>query len=74
MWDVEPESFPGVAADAGRIADHVAERARPGSIILLHLMYESRHESRKALPLVIDRLRNRGYEFMTVSELLRTRE
>jgi len=33
-------------------------------------MYKSRAETRKALPEIIDRLRQTGYEFVTVSELL----
>lgn len=69
-WDIEPESYPDVARSAERIAAHVVERARPGSIVLLHLMYESRRTSRAALPLVIDGLRARGYRFVPLSELL----
>jgi peptidoglycan/xylan/chitin deacetylase (PgdA/CDA1 family) len=33
-------------------------------------MYESRAESRAALPGIIDGLRERGYRFVTLSELL----
>jgi peptidoglycan/xylan/chitin deacetylase (PgdA/CDA1 family) len=70
IWDVEPESYPDVAAGAGRIVAHVLENARPGSIILLHVMYDSRAETRKALPRIIEGLRDQGYRFVTVSELL----
>jgi chitin deacetylase len=70
FYDVEPESYPEIAADADRITAHVLERARPGSIILLHVMPEGRTESRRALPGVIRGLQDRGYEFVTVSELL----
>src|SRR5690606_4013559 len=45
MWDVEPESDPAIGGDAGRIVEHVAGEVRPGSIILLHVMYPSRRES-----------------------------
>ena len=69
-WDVEPESYPDVAEESSRIVQHVEERVQPGSIILLHVMYDSRIESRRALPAIIDRLRERGYHFVTVSELL----
>lgn len=71
MWDLEPESYSGVAKESNRIVKHVADRVKPGSIILMHVMYESRTESRKALPLIINSLRNRGYKFATVSELFR---
>jgi peptidoglycan/xylan/chitin deacetylase (PgdA/CDA1 family) len=70
LWDVEPESYPDVAADADKIVNHVIEETRPGSIILLHVMYESRAESREALPHIIQGLHQRGYHFVTVSELL----
>lgn len=72
-WDVEPESFPEVDGDAGRIAAHVLQRARPGSIILLHVMFPSRAESRRAVPMIVHGLRQRGYRFVTVSELMQTR-
>ncbi len=70
LFEVEPESFPEVASDAGRIVSHVEEKIRPGSIVLLHLMYPGRSESRKALPGIIDALRAKGFGFVTVSELL----
>jgi peptidoglycan/xylan/chitin deacetylase (PgdA/CDA1 family) len=69
-WDVEPESYPEVAADPNRITAYVLEKARPGSIILLHVMYRSRETTRQALPHLIDGLRERGFRFVTVSELI----
>jgi len=66
-WTVAPESAPD---KADLIAARVLEQARPGSIILLHVMYESRAESRAALPGIIDGLQAKGYRFVTVSELL----
>jgi peptidoglycan/xylan/chitin deacetylase (PgdA/CDA1 family) len=67
---VAPDSYPEVAATAEGIASHVAERVRPGSIVLLHVWYASRATSRAAVPLVIDRLPADGYRFVTVRELL----
>jgi chitin deacetylase len=69
-WDVEPESFPEVASNAERIADYVNSKAKPGSIIILHVMYPSREESMKSVKSIIEKLRTQGYEFKTVSELL----
>jgi peptidoglycan/xylan/chitin deacetylase (PgdA/CDA1 family) len=69
-WDVEPESHDDIAADPAKIAAHVLEKTRPGSIIILHVMYPSRETSRAALPAVIDGLKARGYSFVTVSDLL----
>jgi len=68
--DVEPESYREIAADRERIVQHVLEKAWPGSIILLHVMNESRGETVGAVPGIIRGLRNRGYSFVTVSELL----
>lgn len=73
MWDVEPESYPDIAEDAAAIAKHVIEHTKNGSIIIMHVMYRSRVASRQALPLIIDGLRQRGFEFVTVSQLLENR-
>lgn len=73
MWDVEPESFPDVAGDTAAFAKHVIEQTKNGSIIIMHVMYRSREISRQALPLIIDGLRQRGFEFVTVSQLLDSR-
>lgn len=73
-WDVEPESYPEVGSDARKIADHIEAEVSPGSIILLHVMYESREESRKSLPIFIKNLKKRGYKFVTVDELLDARK
>ena len=70
MWDIEPETYAEIAAEPSRIVQHVLDKARPGSIVLLHLMYESRETSRQALPTIIERLHEQGYKLVTVSELL----
>lgn len=70
MWDVEPESFQEIGKDATLIAEHVLAEVQPGSIILLHVMYDSRAPSREVLPLLIDGLREQGYRFVIVSQLL----
>lgn len=67
-WDVEPDS--SSTADADAIVAETVSEARPGSIILLHAMYDSRASSRAAVPRIIDELRSGGYRFVTVSELL----
>ena len=70
MADLEPDSSARLSKDAGLMVDNVLSRARPGSIVLLHVMYKSRETSRQALPGIIDGLHERGYRFVTVSELL----
>jgi len=69
-WDVEPESYPEVDGDTERIVAHVLENSRPGSIILLHVMYPGRRATMRSVEGIVRGLRERGLEFVTVSELL----
>lgn len=69
FWDLEPESDPELAENGEALAAYVIENVAPGSIVLLHVMYPAREESRRALPLIIEGLRAKGYRFVTVSEL-----
>ena len=39
MWDLEPDSYADIARDADTLSSYVIERARPGSIVLLHVMF-----------------------------------
>lgn len=71
-FDVEPETYPEVATSADKITEYVLSKTQPGSIILLHVMYGSRNESRKSVKPIIEGLRAKGYSFKTVSELLAT--
>jgi len=73
-WDIEPDSYPEIAADAERIANYVEAAVRPGSIIILHVMYPNRRESLKSVKRIVERLRAEGYEFKTVSELIAARD
>lgn len=73
MWDLEPESDAALAKDAEAMAQYVVDNAKPGSIILLHVMYQSRQSSRDALPLIIAGLQQQGYRFVTVNALLAKR-
>ncbi len=70
-WDVEPDSNPKIARDATQIIEYARSQVRPGSIILLHVMYSSRQESLKAVGCIIGSLQREGYRFVTISELLR---
>jgi peptidoglycan/xylan/chitin deacetylase (PgdA/CDA1 family) len=69
-WSVEPESDPATAASADAIVAHVLERTRPGSIVLLHPWYASGEPTRQAIRPIVAGLRERGYRFVTISELL----
>ncbi|OXM60322.1 polysaccharide deacetylase [Amycolatopsis vastitatis] len=70
-WDVEPDSEGD--PDAATIERATVDQVRPGSIILLHGMYGSREPTRQALVPILDRLKQRGYRFVTVSQLLAAR-
>jgi len=69
-WDVEPDSYPDVAATADGIVRHVLDRVRPGSVILLHIWYPSRATSLAAVGPLVDSLQARGYRVGPVRELL----
>jgi chitin deacetylase len=66
-WDVEPETYFQKSDD---LIKNTLDNTRNGSIILLHVMYDSRTESRNAARPVIKRLKEKGFEFKTVSELI----
>ena len=71
-WDVEPDS--DTDATASEIAHRAVVDTKPGSIILLHVMYPNRIESFKAVSKIINDLKGQGYEFVTVSELMATNQ
>lgn len=69
-WDVAPENNLPADSSPTEIASYVVTRVQPGSIVLLHVMFQSRKNSLTAVPLIIKGLKARGYKFVTVSELL----
>lgn len=70
MWDIAPETFDEDSEDPQTMAAQVLEQVRPGSIVLLHLMYKNRDASRAALPLIIKGLKQKGYTMVRLSDLL----
>lgn len=73
MWSVEPETTLSFDAPPADLAAHVIDTAQAGDIVLLHGMYSGNDSTRAAIPLIIDGLRARGFDFVTVSELLALR-
>lgn len=59
-----------ITQDPGSIAQQVLERVTPGSIILLHDGGGERRGTAVATGLIIEELRNRGYSFVSINELL----
>lgn len=70
MWGLAPDSDSQLASSGSAIAQHVIANAKPGDIILLHVMYKSRRTSMEAVPGIIEGLHAQGFKFVTVSELL----
>jgi len=69
-WDVAPENYRQIAKDSHAIVQHCLEKVQPGSIILLHVMYDSRRTTMQAVPELIRQLKAQGYQFVTVNELI----
>lgn len=64
MWSVDTRDWQSRNPEA--IVATALEQVRDGSIILMHDIYDT---SVAAVPQLIDRMRDNGYEFVTVSEL-----
>jgi peptidoglycan/xylan/chitin deacetylase (PgdA/CDA1 family) len=60
---------PDVHATKERLVNWVLSKAQPGSIIVMHINHRRFHTS-EALPAIISGLRARGYELVTVGELI----
>lgn len=67
QWDTDSMDWLSLGTD--KIADRVISRAHPGDIILMHAS-DSAKQTHLALPIIIDQLREKGYNFLSVSELL----
>ena len=67
LWTLEPDSWFHAHAEMTR---HVLTEEGPGAIILLHVEVPSRSEERLALREIIRGLRERGYGFVTLSDLM----
>jgi peptidoglycan/xylan/chitin deacetylase (PgdA/CDA1 family) len=71
LWDVADLNSAATPRDYAR---QIVDRARPGSIILMHVMSSSNGTAREALPLVLAGLAKRGLRVVTVGELLAGRQ
>jgi len=68
-WDVESETFIKGEDTPLKIEQRTLNSVKPGSIILFHVMYGD-GSTLNALPKIITELKQRGYRFATVSELM----
>lgn len=67
LWDINSFDWKGKSAVA--ITERVLQRAKPGSIVLLHEAREGGEQTVDAVKLLVPALRARGYELATVSGL-----
>jgi peptidoglycan-N-acetylglucosamine deacetylase len=67
LWSIDSKDWrnPGPA----HIVENVVKSTFPGAIILLHDGGEKREQTIQALSSIVDRLKQQGYRFVTVSEL-----
>ncbi len=68
LFDVVGQDWDGSSAEA--VAQRVRDRAKPGSIVVLHDGGGDRSATVTATAMIIPLLKERGYRFVTVSELL----
>ena len=68
LWSVDTLDWKNKSTDS--IVSTAMSEVRDGAIILMHDIYPTTAE---ALPILIDTLRNEGYEFATISELAEIR-
>lgn len=73
-WDVEPESFPETAKSSEATTKYVLDNTKSGSIILLHVMHDRQKKSMAAVQPIIEGLKQRGFRFVTVSELMASKK
>lgn len=67
-WSLEPDTYYTSATDK---VNYVKKNAKPGSIILIHAMYDNSGEELKAIKGILQSLSSEGYKFVTVNQLLK---
>ncbi|MEH7442942.1 polysaccharide deacetylase family protein [Bacillus sp. JJ1122] len=66
MWTLEPETYYANAEDKVK---NVLDNIKPGSIILLHPMYDQTDGTIQVIEEILQELTKEGYAFVTVDEL-----
>ena len=66
LWDIDTSDWTNISGDA--IRNHVVTNAHDGAIVLMHM---SATHTFEAIPGIVRDLRARGYELVTVSELMK---
>lgn len=69
-WDDMTDDYNVSQTTPEKIANSIIKYAHPGAIIGFHDGGGNREKTVKALPVVIEALRSKGYKFLTIPELL----
>ncbi|MFB7971974.1 polysaccharide deacetylase family protein, partial [Streptomyces rubiginosohelvolus] len=69
QWDVV--SGDAFATDADAVAEQVLSGVRPGSLVVMHCTRSAAPATEAAVRRIVPELRERGYRFVKVSELMR---
>lgn len=67
LWNVDPRDWSGVPADS--IVQNVLANSKSGSIVLMHDGVVNSKETAKALPQIIEGLRNKGFKLVPMSQM-----
>ncbi|MFP5107594.1 polysaccharide deacetylase family protein [Neobacillus sp. C211] len=70
-WSLEPDTYYTSATDK---VSYVKKNVKPGSIILIHPMYDGTGEELNTIKGILQSLSNEGYKFITVNELLKLKK
>jgi peptidoglycan/xylan/chitin deacetylase (PgdA/CDA1 family) len=70
-WDIV-SGDPSARTTAAGMIKTVVSKARPGSIVVFHINGRG-HKTAEALPVIVHELRERGFRFVQVSELIASR-
>ncbi|MEH7413840.1 polysaccharide deacetylase family protein [Neobacillus drentensis] len=65
-WNIEPDTYYSSTRDK---VNYVKKNVTPGSIILIHPMYDQSGEELKTIQGILLSLSKQGYKFITVNEL-----
>lgn len=71
QWDVV--SGDAFATDADAVAEQVLDGVRPGSLVVMHCTRSAAPATEAAVRRIVPELRERGYRFVKVSELMEER-
>lgn len=65
-WNLEPDTYYTSVSDK---VDYVEKNVKPGSIILMHPMYDDTGKELKGIEGILATLSKEGYKFVTVNQL-----